>query len=51
MQAQVLQATMKFAARESARRVMLIKRLKLRGFSLPSALENAQLAFGSPQRA
>jgi hypothetical protein len=32
--AQVLQATMDFRARESARRVMRIKRLKRRDFSL-----------------
>jgi hypothetical protein len=49
--AQVLQATIDFKACESARRVMRIKRLKRRAFSLSSARQSAQLAFTSPQRA
>jgi hypothetical protein len=49
--AQVLQATMDFGAYESPRRVIRIKRLKRRDFSLSSAPQRAQLAFSSPQRA
>jgi len=49
--AQVLQATTNFGARESARRVMRIKRLKRRAFSLSSARRTQRLAFTSPQRA
>jgi hypothetical protein len=49
--AQVLQATMDFAARESVRRVMRIKRLKRRDFSLSSARRTLRTAFSSPQRA
>ena len=49
--AQVLQAPMDFTACESARRVMRIKCLKRRAFSLPPARQSAQLAFTSPQRA
>jgi hypothetical protein len=49
--AQVLQATMDFRTRESPRRVMRIKRLKRRAFSLSSARRSARTAFSSPQRA
>jgi hypothetical protein len=49
--AQVLQAPMDFRARKRARRVMRIKRLKRRAFSLPSTRRSAQLAFSLPQRA
>jgi hypothetical protein len=40
-----------FRARASARRVMRIKRLKRRAFSLSSARKSAKTAFGLPQRA
>jgi hypothetical protein len=46
-----LQATMEFAACESSRRIMLIKRLKRRAFSLSSARRKPRTAFGLPQRA
>jgi hypothetical protein len=49
--AQVLQAAMNFGARESARRVVRIKRLKRRAFSLSSARRKPRTAFSSPQRA
>jgi hypothetical protein len=49
--AQLLQATMDFAACASAPRVMRIKRLKRRDFSLSSARPKLRTAFGSPQRA
>jgi hypothetical protein len=42
---------MDFEACASARRVMRIKRLKRRAFSLPSARRKQRLAFSSPQRA
>jgi len=48
---QVLQATTNFGACESARRVMRIKRLKRRAFSLSSARWKLRTAFGLPQRA
>jgi hypothetical protein len=49
--AQVLQATMDFGACASARRVMRIKRLKRRDFSLSPARRKPRTAFSSPQRA
>jgi hypothetical protein len=49
--AQVLQATTDFEACACARRVMRIKRLKRRDFSLSSARRKPHLAFSSPQRA
>jgi hypothetical protein len=49
--AQVLQATMDFSACESARRVMRIKRLKRRAFSLSLARREPRTAFSLPQRA
>jgi hypothetical protein len=49
--AQVLQATMDFRACESARRVVRIKRLKRRAFSLLSARREQRTAFSLPQRA
>jgi hypothetical protein len=49
--AQVLQATMDFGACASARRVVQIKRLKRRAFSLSSARRKPRLAFSLPQRA
>jgi hypothetical protein len=49
--AQVLQATMDFRVCETTHRVMRIKRLKRRAFSLSSARRSAPLAFGLPQRA
>jgi hypothetical protein len=49
--AQVLQATRDFGACESAHRVMRIKRLKRRAFSLSSARRKPRTAFSLPQRA
>jgi hypothetical protein len=49
--AQVLQATMDFAACEFARRIMRIKRLKRRAFSLSSPRQTLRTAFSLPQRA
>jgi hypothetical protein len=42
---------MDFGAGESARRVMRIKRLKRRAFSLSSARRKLRPAFSLPQRA
>jgi hypothetical protein len=47
----VLQATMDFRACECARRVIPIKRLKRRDFSLSFARRRAKTAFSLPQRA
>jgi hypothetical protein len=49
--AQVLQATVNFAACASARRVIAIKPLQPRAFSLPAARRDAHLACTLPQRA
>jgi hypothetical protein len=49
--AQVLQATMDFIACESPRRVVRIKRLKRRAFSLSSVRRKLRTAFSLPQRA
>jgi hypothetical protein len=42
---------MDFRAYKSARRIMRIKRLKRRAFSLSSARRKLRTAFGLPQRA
>jgi hypothetical protein len=49
--AQVLQAAIDFRARESARHITRIKRLKRRAFSLPCARRKPRPTFTSPQRA